>query len=211
MSITVSIVEDDAGMRDGFANVINRDPDLRCIARYDCVKAALKGIPVDPPDVVLMDIHLPDQTGIECVHKLKPQLPGVDFIMLTMFGDRDLILDALRAGAVGYLLKSDRAVALVEAIKQTKAGGSPMSSEIARQVTRFFQSEPPAKTRHSELETLSDREREVLNLLATGQHYKEIAEQLHISVDTVRFHIRKIYTKLEVHSRAEIAAKFFMK
>jgi len=211
MSIAVAIVEDDAGMRAGFAKLINRDPELRCIAEYGTAGDAIEGIKANPPEVVLMDIHLPDLTGIECVRKLKALAPGVDFVMLTMFGDRDLILEALRAGAVGYILKSDPPSAILEAIKQTKAGGSPMSSEIARQVTRFFyQTESTAKASQTALETLSDREQEVLKLLASGQHYKEIAERLHISVDTVRFHIRNIYTKLQVHSRAEITAKYFM-
>ena len=107
MSIAVAIVEDNAGMRAGFAKLINRDPDLRCIAEYGTAGEAIEGIKANPPEVVLMDIHLPDLTGIECVRKLKALTPGVDFVMLTMFGDRDLILDALRAGAVGYILKSD--------------------------------------------------------------------------------------------------------
>lgn len=210
MSTTISIVEDDAAMRGGFAKIINRAPRFRCIAEYGSAEAAIEGIPANPSDIVLMDINLPGLSGVDCVRKLKPLLPAVDFVMLTMFGDRDRIFDALRAGAVGYLLKSDTSVVLIDAIREVKGGGSPMSPEIARQVTQYFRNLPSeSKPANAALETLREREREILKLLTSGLHYKEIGTSLNISIDTVRSHIRNIYEKLQVHSRAEASAKFF--
>jgi DNA-binding NarL/FixJ family response regulator len=210
MSITVSIVEDDSAIREGWAGVINRTPDFRCIAEYGTAEQAMEGIPANPPDVVLMDINLPGLSGIDCVGALRPRLPEVDFIMLTMFDDRDRIFDALRAGAVGYLLKRTTPTALIQAIQQVKAGGSPMSAEVARQITQFFrEARPYTKSANPDLETLGDREGQILKMLAAGQHYKEIAAQLDISIDTVRTHIRRIYRKLQVNSRAEAVIKFF--
>jgi RNA polymerase sigma factor (sigma-70 family) len=210
MSITVSIVDDDAALRSGWVRIINRAPGYRCNAEYGTAEAAIAGIPDDAPNVVLVDINLPGLSGIDCVRELKPKLPEVDFIMLTIFSDQERIFDALRAGAVGYLLKSDPSKALINAIAQVRAGGAAMSSKVARQVMRFFHaSEEESKRANSALSILHDREREVLKLLAAGKHYKEIASALYISVDTVRFHIRHIYEKLQVHSRTEAAAKFF--
>ncbi len=158
MSITISIVEDDSAIREGLTGVINFTPDFRCIAGYGTAEEAMEGIPANPPDVVLMDINLPGLSGIDCVSALRLRLPEVDFVMLTMFDDRDRIFDALRAGAIGYLLKRTTPTALIEAIQQVKAGGSPMSSEVARQVTRFFRDSPPdAKTANPDLETLGER------------------------------------------------------
>lgn len=209
MSIRVSIVEDDSAIREGWAGVINRTPDLLCIAQYDTAEQALEGIPANPPDVVLMDINLPGLSGIDCVLALKQRLPEVDFVMLTMFDDRDRIFDALRAGAVGYLLKRTTPAALITAIQQVKAGGSPMSPEVARQVTQFFREvQPDTKTANPELEMLGEREGQILKMLATGRHYKEIADQLEISIDTVRTHIRRIYRKLQVNSRTDAVVKF---
>ncbi|MBW8890587.1 MAG: response regulator transcription factor [Fibrobacteres bacterium] len=211
MPTTVSIVEDDPTMRAGWVNIINHAPGFRCIADYGSAEEAIAGIPRNPPEVVLMDINLPGLSGIECVRELKPKLPSVDFVMLTMFGDQDRIFDALKAGAIGYLLKSKSTpAALIKAIKEVKVGGSPMSGEIARQVTLFFR-EPALKSKAAStgIELLLRREYEVLELLAAGRHYKEIGVTLFISVDTVRTHIRHIYEKLQVHSRAEAAAKFF--
>ncbi len=210
MSITISIVEDDSAIREGWTGVINRTPDFRCIAGYGTAEEAMEGIPANPPDVVLMDINLPGLSGIDCVRALKPRMPEVDFVMLTMFDDRDRIFDALRAGAIGYLLKRTTPTALIEAIQQVKAGGSPMSSEVARQVTQFFRdTQPDAKTANPDLETLGEREGQILKMLAAGRHYKEIAAQLDISIDTVRTHIRRIYRKLQVNSRTEAVIKFF--
>ena len=210
MIITVSIVEDDSAIREGWAEVINRTPDFRCIAAYGTAEQALVGILANPPDVVLMDINLPGLSGIDCVRALRPRLPEVDFVMLTMFDDRDRIFYALRAGAVGYLLKRTTPAALITAIQQVKAGGSPISSEVARQVTQFFREPPPdTKAAHPELETLGEREAQILKMLAAGRHYKEIAAQLDISIDTVRTHIRRVYRKLHVNSRTDAVVKFF--
>ncbi|MEO7342684.1 MAG: response regulator transcription factor [Luteolibacter sp.] len=209
MSFIIGAIRD-AAMRGGFAKIINRVSGFRCIAEYGSAEAAIEGIPANPSDIVLMDINLPGLSGVDCVCKLKPLLPAVDFVMLTMFGDRDRIFDALRAGAVGYLLKSDTSVVLIDAIRQVRAGGSPMSPEIARHVILYFRhSAPEPKPGDAALETLREREREILKLLAGGLQYREIGSSLNISIDTVRSHIRNIYEKLQVHSRAEASAKFF--
>ena len=209
MSIRVSIVEDDSAIREGWAGVINRTPDFLCIAEYGTAEQALEGMPANPPDVALMDINLPGLSGIDCVLALKQRLPEVDFVMLTMFDDRDRIFDALRAGAVGYLLKRTTPAALITAIQEVKAGGSPMSPEVARQVTQFFrEAQPDAKTANPELEMLGEREGQILKMLATGRHYKEIADQLETSIDTVRTDIRRIYRKLQVSSRTEAVVEF---
>ena len=208
MSITVSIIEDDAAIREAWAAIINRAPGFRCVALYATAEQAITEIPRTPPDVVLTDINLPGLSGIDCVRALKPSLPAVDFVILTMFDDRDLVFEALRAGAVGYLLKRTLPSELIAAIRQVRTGGSPMSPEIAREVTRFFrETELKGKTASAELETLSQRESQVLEMLSTGGHYKEIATRLDISIDTVRTHIRRIYGKLHVNSRTEAVAK----
>lgn len=208
MTITVSIVEDDAPIREGWAMIINRAPGFRCIAEYATAEQAIIGIRGNPPDVALTDIHLPGISGIECVRALKLGLPGVDFVMLTMFDDRDLVFEALRAGAIGYLLKRTQPAELIAALQQVRAGGSPMSPEIARQVTRFFhEAERKDKAARAELDILSQRESQILEMLSTGRHYKEIASGLDISIDTVRTHIRRIYGKLHVNSRTEAVAK----
>lgn len=208
--ITVSIVEDDPIIRRGWAEIINDEPDLEAIGEYGSAEEAIIGIPANPSDVVLVDINLPCLSGIDCVRVLKPRLPSVDFLMLTMYGDRDRIFDALRAGAVGYLLKRSTAAELTNAIKQAKNGGAPMSAEIARKVTQFFrESDPKNKIENPMFDTLTERETQTLNLLAAGKHYKEVASQLGLSIDTVRSHVRRIYEKLQVHSRSEAVAKFF--
>ncbi len=208
MSITVSILEDDTAIREGWAAILNRAPGFRCIAQYATAEQAIAEIPGHPSDVVLTDINLPGLSGIDCVRTLKPALPEVDFVMLTMFDDRDRVFEALRAGAIGYLLKRTKPVELIAAIQQVRTGGSPMSPEIARQVARFFhETELKGKTVSAELETLGQRESQILEMLSTGRHYKEIAAQLDISIDTVRTHIRRIYGKLHVNSRAEAVAK----
>jgi DNA-binding NarL/FixJ family response regulator len=208
MSITVSIIEDDTAIREGWAAILNRAPGFLCVAQYATAEQAIAEIPGNPSDVVLTDINLPGLSGIDCVRALKSSLPTVDFIILTMFDDRDLVFEALRAGAIGYLLKRTLPSELIAAIQQVRTGGSPMSPEIARQVTRFFhETELKGKTVSAELETLSQRESQVLEMLSTGRHYKEIATQLDISIDTVRTHIRRIYGKLHVNSRTEAVAK----
>lgn len=210
MPFTLSIVEDDPVIRAGWVKIINRSPGYRCVSDYGSAEAALAGLIKAPPDFVLMDINLPGKSGIECTRELKRRLPKLEIVMLTMFDDRDNLFEALRAGASGYLLKRTTPAALLEALNQLKGGGSPMSPQIARQVVQFFRQHEPAAEASAEggIEKLSARENEILRCLAEGRHYKEIADQLQLSMDTVRTYIRRTYEKLHVHSRTEAVVKY---
>ena len=205
VSILVSIVEDDATARGMLGNWIRRAPGFRCAGAHGSGEAALATLPTEKPTVVLMDINLPGMTGIECVRRLKPLLPETQFVMLTVYEDADHIFNALVAGASGYLLKRMPREELLAALKNVHAGGSPMSSNIARKVVQSFQRIGSQKSNE---EDLSPREREVLALLARGYLYKEIAESLQISVPTVNTYIRRIYEKLHVRSRSQAVAKY---
>jgi len=165
-------------------------------------------LPEKRPDVVLMDIQLPNQSGIECTAQLKQLLPDVRIIMVTVYGDPDLIFKALRAGACGYLLKRCTPEELITAVREVQQGGAPMSREIARKVIAHFQelSKPPETA--SEVENLSPREREILELLIQGFSDKEIADRLGVKHGTVRWHLQHVYEKLRVRSRTEAALKF---
>ena len=202
--ITVSIVEDDNWLRKDLAREIGAAAGFRCLNSYANAELALKSLPAEKPDVVIMDINLPGLNGIECVRRLKSVAPEMCILMLTVYEESDLIFDALRAGASGYLLKRSNTAELLEAIADAHAGGSPMTSSVARQVVQFF-AKPPASL--PETEGLSTREQEILNLLVKGHAYKTIADQLSISVNTVRMFIRRIYKKMHVHSRSEAAAQ----
>jgi len=205
VNITVSIVEDDAPTR-GILNEWVRGADgLKCVGVHDCAESALAALLQENPSVVLMDINMPGMSGIECVRRLKSQMLDTQFVMLTVYEDPDHIFKALTAGASGYLLKRSPRAELLAAIKDVRAGGSPMSSNIARKIVQSFQR---FNTSPTETENLSPREREVLELLARGYLYKEIADSLHISVPTVNSHIRRIYEKLHVRSRSQAVAKF---
>jgi len=208
MKIKVSIVEDDSGTRESLIKVLQNAPGLTCLHGYPDGEAALKGIPAAVPDVVLMDIRLPGMSGIECVAKLKEKLPQVDVLMLTTYEETDLIFESLRAGATGYLLKNMPPAELVNAVFQARTGGSPLSMRIARKIVGHFQQIKQAK---SDTETLTKREHEILSLLAKGFLYKEIADQLKISINTVRVHIQKVYEKLHVHSRSQAIMWFLNK
>jgi DNA-binding NarL/FixJ family response regulator len=205
MNIVVSVVEDDPTARRMLGEWIRRAPGFRCAGAHGSGEAALATLPAEKPTVVLMDINLPGMTGIECVRRLKPVLLDTQFVMLTVYEDADHIFNALVAGASGYLLKRMPREELLAALKDVHAGGSPMSSHIARKVVQSFQridSQRPTEV------DLSPREREVLALLARGYLYKEIAESLQISVLTVNSYIRRIYEKLHVRSRAQAVAKY---
>jgi DNA-binding NarL/FixJ family response regulator len=205
VSIAVSIIEDDAPARGILADWIRRTQGFRCIGVHGSGESALATLPAEKPTVVLMDINLPGMNGIECVRRLKPLLPDTQFVMLTVYEDAEHIFNALAAGASGYLLKRMPRAELLAALKDVHAGGSPMTSNIARKVVQSFQQ---AGAQLSETEDLSPREREVLELLARGYLYKEIAEALQISVPTVNTYIRRIYEKLHVRSRSQAVAKF---
>jgi DNA-binding NarL/FixJ family response regulator len=206
LKIKVVIVEDDKEMREGLESIVRSHPALDCIATYPSAEDALEQISSDIPDIVLMDIHLPGISGIECIKQLKPVLPLTQFMMCTVYEDNENVFDSLCAGATGYLLKNSPPGKITDAIVDLYHGGSPMSSVIARKVIKAFQ---PAVQRNQEMENLTKREREMLDLLAKGYRYKEIADQLFISFETVRTHIHNIYEKLHVQSRTEALNKAF--
>jgi RNA polymerase sigma factor (sigma-70 family) len=205
MSTTVSLVEDNEQLRKTLARVISRAEGFECLSDYGSAEAALEGLPKDRPQVVLMDINLPGINGVECVRKLKQTIPQTQVIMLTAYEDTENIFNALAAGASGYLLKRTKSAELLEAIKDVLKGGSPMTTHIARKVVQSFQQ---AHSSQQPTESLSAREKEVLDCLAQGLMYKEIAEKLGISYETVHTYIRRIYEKLQVRTRTEAVAKF---
>jgi DNA-binding NarL/FixJ family response regulator len=205
MPITVSIVEDNEQLRGTLARVIGRAEGIRCVSHYGSAEAALQGLPKDRPEVVLMDINLPGISGVECVRQLKPRLPATQVLMLTVYEDTDTIFNALAAGASGYLLKRTKSAELLEAIREVHRGGSPMTTHIARKVIQSFQKTGPST---QPTENLSEREQEVLDCLSRGFLYKEIADKLGISYETVHTYIRRIYEKLQVRTRTEAVAKF---
>jgi DNA-binding NarL/FixJ family response regulator len=205
MPINVSIVEDDRRVRESLSVLINGSENTRCVGTYPNAEEALEQIAAKKPDVVLMDINLPGMSGIECVRKLKAQMPKVQVLMLTMYEDDENVFQSLVAGASGYLVKRTSPSELLNAIQEVYSGASPMSGKIARTVVEYFQKQQGA-TAHEE--PLSKREQEILNLLAKGYRYKEIADTLSISFETVRTHLKNIYDKLHVHSRTEAVVKY---
>jgi DNA-binding NarL/FixJ family response regulator len=204
MSRSVIVVEDDNGLREQLVKILNSAPGIRCVGACPSAEEALRVIPVRKPDVVLMDIRLPGMSGIDCVATLKQSLPALQIIMLTVYEDSESIFRALKAGASGYLVKSGPPPKLVEAIVDVSKGGAPMSSPIARKVVQHFQMAGPAASRGSDL---SPREREVLDLLASGYIYKEIGDKLGIVPETVRTYVKNICEKMHVRSRLEAVAR----
>ena len=212
LMINVAIVEDDAKLRETLKRYLASQPGFRCASAYPSAEAALSDLPNVRPDVVLMDINLPGMNGIECVAKLRTNMPALKIIMLTVFEESDQVFNALSAGAFGYLVKSSRPAKIVEAIREVHAGGSPMSGNIARKVVQSFQAQAAAqKARQTETDTLSAREVEVLQALSKGHTYKQICADLGISLGTVRTYIQRIYEKLHVHSHTEAVLKFARK
>jgi len=210
-TIQVALVEDDAGVRANLTKMIDSAPGFHCLSAYPDAFTALKGIATNRPDVVLMDINLPGMLGTECVGRLKNIAPTLPVLMLTVYDDAEQVFKSLMAGATGYLLKRTPADKLLEAIREINSGGAPMSRQIARRVVQFFQDikQEPAETRRApEVKSLTEREEQVLSLLAKGHAYKEIADLLNISFETVRTHVRTIYDKLHVHSRTEATLKY---
>lgn len=204
MQIKVSIVDDDKDMRASLATLIRGAASLKLVGNYANAELALEEIPKRPPNVVLMDINMPGMTGIDCVRQLKMVVPEVQVLMLTVYEDSDSLFSSLKAGASGYLLKRTSSTQLLEAVRDVHAGGAPMSPQLARRVVQFF-SNPQAG---SKVTHLSPGEREFLQLLAKGYVYKEIADHMGISTDTVRYYVRTVYEKLHVHSRTEAVVKF---
>jgi DNA-binding NarL/FixJ family response regulator len=203
--IKVVIVEDEAWLRENLAREIGGAPGFCCVNKYRTAEAALLGIPADQPDVVLMDINLPGMDGVECIRRLRTSSPQSRCLIFTVYEESDKIFKSLLAGASGYLLKRSGTAELLEAIQQAHSGGAPMSSSIARKVVAYFNELGAGK---SDATTLSPREQQVLELLAKGAAYKTIADQLSLSIETIRMNVKHIYAKLHVHSRGEATAKY---
>lgn len=205
MPITVCIVDDAADVRESIGEFIARFPDFKCLGTFGSGEEALSAIPHLAPDVVLMDINLPGMSGSQCIRKLKDKMPRVQAMMLTVYENSERIFEALSCGACGYLLKSTPPEELLQAIKDMKNGGSPMSSHIARKVVQAFH---PTTSQTPLIEKLSPREQQVLELLAEGFAYKQIAAKLELSISSIRTYIRSMYEKLHVNSRTEAVVKY---
>ncbi|MEO8759869.1 MAG: response regulator transcription factor [Bacteroidia bacterium] len=207
MQITVGIIEDEKEISESMMSLINESEGFSCTHVFENAQQALDKIPTLKLDVVLTDIHLPDKSGIECIMELKPKCPNTQFLMCTSFEDTESVFKALKAGATGYLTKTTQPSKLLDAIVEIYKGGSPMSSNIARKIVASFSNVDENK----ELEKLSQREQEILQLLSKGLRYKEIGDKLFVSTETVRTHIRNIYQKLQVNSRTDALNKVFKK
>ena len=207
-TLSVSVVEDDEEIRSNLVRLISKSAGFRLSGEYGSAEEALKQLPAAVPQVLLMDINLPGMDGIECVRRLKSEHPGIQIVMLTVYEDGDQIFQSLRAGASGYLLKRTPGSKILESLRDVRSGGSPMNSHIARKVVQFFNQ---LSTPDAEMGTLSTREREVLDHLSRGEMYKEIADRLGISMDTVRKHLQSIYQKLHVHSRTAAVLRYLQK
>lgn len=203
----IAIVEDKAVIRESLAAYVHTDPELRCVCACGSAEEALRELPKHQPDIVLMDIQLPQQSGIECTAQLKQLLPKTRIIMVTVYGEPERIFQALRAGACGYLLKRCKPEELIAAIREVREGGAPMSREIARHLIAYFQQTPVPPSAPEELAELSPREREILELVAQGFADKEIAEKIGVRHGTVRWHLQHVYEKLHVRSRTEAVVK----
>jgi DNA-binding NarL/FixJ family response regulator len=203
--IKVAIVEDDTAVRAILCEWIRAADGFRCVNDFADAETAVAALPGNAPDVVMLDLNLPGMSGVECLLCLKHRLPSTQFIILTVYEDADHIFDALAAGATGYLLKRTRREELLTALREVHAGGSPMSSNIARKIVQSFQWGSP---KSNPATGLSPRENEVLALLARGYLYKEIADMIGISLPTVKTYIRRICEKLHVHSRAQAVALY---
>lgn len=204
-AIRVSIVEDISEIREGLRFIINQTPGFACASAYDNAEQALQELPALHPDLVVMDINLPGMSGIECIRRVKALSPQVQFVMFTVFEDSEQVFEALAAGASGYLLKKTPPHKIIDALQELQEGGSPMSTAIARKVVASFQKQPPT----NEVNKLSVREKTILDYLAQGLLYKEIAGRLSISTGTVRQHIHNIYEKLHVQNRTEALNKVY--
>jgi len=208
MPINVAVVEDQKEIREGLTYLINSSDGYKCAGAFANAEDALQSIPQLNAHVALLDINLPEMDGIACVRQLKPRVPSLQIIMLTVYEDTDRIFEALTAGASGYLLKRTPPAKIMESIADVHRGGSPMSSEIARKVVQSFQK---PNSSPNETDQLTAREKEILTHLAKGFTYKEIGDEMFISDETVRSHLRRIYEKLHVHSRTAAVVKFLKK
>lgn len=204
--LRIGIVEDNRDLREALQQMVEAAPGLTFVCAYSNAEDAIKSLPKHNPDVVMMDIHLPFRSGIECTRALKDLCPELRVLILTVYEDSESIFDALKAGASGYLLKRSTPVEILAAITDISEGGAPMSSQIARQVVASFQK--PTPTLEPDGEPLSERETEVLGYITKGYAGKEIAEKMCVSINTVKTHLKHIYQKLHVRSRTEILLRY---
>jgi DNA-binding NarL/FixJ family response regulator len=203
MSIRVAIVEDEPSVRENLAALVNSAPGFCCVSSQPDAESAIGALPGAAPEVILMDLHLPRKSGIDCVRALKEKLPRAQFVMLTIEENSQRVFESLQAGATGYLVKSATPETILQAISDVHSGGSPISSHIARLLVRSFQKPSPLPD-----SAITPRESEILSLLARGYRSKEVADALGITVPTVNTHVRNIYETLQVRSRAEAVAHF---
>ena len=201
---TIAIIEDNHIMRKMLMELVNSEPEYRCVCACSSSKEALVEVPKHQPDVALMDIHLPDESGIACTARLTGKMPNLQVIMVTIYADTELIFQALKAGACGYILKHSRPEEIIQAIADVRAGGAPMTPEIARMVVRSFRAPAAAPG----MEGLTAREAEIVELLSKGLSNKEIGTKMNITAGTVRNHLGNIFKKLHVRCRTEAAAKY---
>lgn len=203
-AIRIALVEDKRLIREGLGAILDRAAGLACVGTYASAEDALRGLEESPADVLLLDIQLPGMSGIEAVRVLCKRFPDTKILMLTVYEDEEKVFEAIRNGACGYLLKKTPPPQIAEAVRQARAGGSPLSPEVARQIVRHFQSEPAPERRDC---ALTSQERSLVRLLAEGFSYQSAAEQLGVSINTVRDHVRSVYEKLQVHSKSEAVSK----
>lgn len=204
--IKVAIIEDLREVREGLAMLINGTSGFSCIGRFRSMEEAIRNLSRELPDVVLTDIGLPGMDGIAGIKILRREFPDLPFIALTVYDDDERIFDALCAGACGYLLKNTQPAKLLESLREVRAGGAPMSPEVARRVITLFQNFTPPRNADYHL---TPQEKELLKMLTEGHSYKTAARRLNISYHTVSFHLRNVYEKLQVHSMSEAVAKAF--
>jgi DNA-binding NarL/FixJ family response regulator len=202
--ITIAVVEDNATTRESLQSIIEMDAGLQCVCACASAEEALRRIPRHQPQVVLMDIQLPAMSGVDCAARLKALLPSTQIIMVTVYQDPDRIFAALKVGACGYILKRSSPQEIIAAIRDVQSGGVPMTGDIARKVIAQFRGQVAVA---AEVESLSTREREVLELVAIGFGNKEIASRLCVSVEAIRWHLKNIYNKLHVNTRTQAALK----
>ncbi|MDH5035204.1 response regulator transcription factor [Chryseobacterium cucumeris] len=205
MSISIAIVEDEKNYNNALKKVIDYQKDMKVIAQFFDGNDAITNLPDISPDVVMMDIQLQDMLGIEIIEKLRKEMPNTQFIMCTSFDDDEKIFNSLKAGAMGYLVKGESMDKILSSIRDVYNGGAPMSFSIARRVLKHFEKKLPEIKGFDEL---TEREKEILELLSQGLLYKEIADQKFISIDTVKKHVGNIYRKLHVNNKVEAVNKF---